>query len=80
MSSELKLGHSPLTDRIYLGSQNKGIWSGKKRDITNDFIQVMLQKFEPNTAQKISIDGETKYGVIVVDTDKKVVIDGKIVK
>ena len=80
MSRELKLGHSPLTGSIYLGSQNKGMWSGKKRDVTNDFIQVMLQKFPPNTAQKISIDGETKYRVIVVDTDKKVVIDGKIVK
>lgn len=47
--------------------------------MTNNFIQVMLQKFEPNTIQNISVNGENKYRVLVVGMDDKVTVNGKVV-
>jgi len=75
---KLHLGHSPLTGKIYLGRQkNENEWSGEKRDVTNEFIQVMLHKFEPNTIQNITIDGKPKYRIAVIDSGRKIEVDGK---
>ena len=66
--SKLQLGYSPLTERIYLGKVNPKKpteWVGEKRDVTSDFLQVMLQKFEPNTKTSITIEGKPKYEIIV---------------
>lgn len=82
MSNKLQLGFSPLTEKIYLGKTKKSNpyeWAGEKTDVTNNFIQVMLQKFEPNTAQNISVDGKDKYRIIVVDMDQKVTVDNKVI-
>lgn len=79
MDSKLHLGYSALTERIYLGRQKGNSWSGEKRDVTSEFIQVMLQKFDPGTIQNISIDGQDRYRVLVVDIDKRVEVDGKTV-
>lgn len=76
------LGYSPLTERIYLGrtaKNNPNMWAGEKRDMTNNFIQVMLQKFEPNTIHNISVNGENKYRILVVGMDDKVTVNGKAV-
>ena len=74
------LGYSPLTEKIYLGRQKGNQWVGNtKCDVTNEFIGVMLQKFEPNTSQAISINGENKYKVIVVDMTRKVTVNGKAI-
>ena len=78
IDNKLHLGYSPLTEKIYLGKQNKNVWVGEKRDITNEFLQVMEQKFPINTIQNISINGINKYRVIVVDMEKEIVIDGKL--
>lgn len=53
------IGHSPLSDKIYIGKQNqdKGMWIGEKRDITNDFIATALSYFTEGTIRSI---GETK--------------------
>lgn len=62
------LGYSPLTERIYMGTANKkkpNEWSGKKIDMTSNFIQVMLQKFAPGFEHTITIDGEPKYAITV---------------
>lgn len=75
--NKLHLGFSPLTGNIYLGKQKNDQWSGEKRDVTNEFLQVMEQKFEINTLQNVSINGVNKYRVIVVDMDKKVTVSGK---
>ena len=55
MSTKKGIGYSPLTDKIYIGRQNKEkrMWIGEKEDITNDFINVSFQYFEENTIRKI---------------------------
>ena len=77
--NKLHLGHSPLTGNIYLGKQRNNMWTGDKRDVTSEFITVMLQKFEPNTIQNISVDGENKHRVLVVGMGDKVTVNGKAV-
>jgi hypothetical protein len=75
--NKMHLGHSPLTGRIYLGRQKDNHWVGQKRDVTNEFLQVMEQKFPINTSQNISVDGVNKYRVIILDMEKEITIDGK---
>ena len=80
MTTKTGLGYSPITSRIYWGRQNTetGVWVGdNKKDVTNEFLQVMEHKFPINTIQNISINGENKYRVIIVDLEKEVVINGK---
>ncbi len=65
---KLQLGFSPLTERIYLGRVNPkkpNEWQGNKKDVTSNFISVLLQKFEPNTETTLTIDGKKKYTVTV---------------
>jgi len=71
IDNKLRLGMSPITKKVYLGKQNKGMWVGKKREITSDFLQVMEQKFPINTASNVSEDGVNKYRVIIVDMEKR---------
>lgn len=62
------LGYSPLTEHIYLGKVNKkrpNEWLGEKRDMTSNFIQVLLQKFEPGTESTITVGGKPKYTITV---------------
>ena len=64
----LSLGLSPITGRIYLGRINpkhSGFWVGEKRDVTSQFIEVMLQKFEPGYETTIEENGKPKYSVTV---------------
>ena len=71
------LGHSPLSGRIYLGRQNNGMWQAGKRDVTSEFLQVMEHKVPINTCQNVTVNGENKYRIIVVDMKAEVTIDGK---
>ena len=56
MYENLKLGVSPLTKKIFIGkvkkkkksNQNYQQWCDGKRDITNNFIQCVLELFESN--------------------------------
>ncbi len=75
------IGYSELSEKVYLG-KSKNVdghaeWIGEKTDITSRFLQVMEQKFPINTTQNISIGGENKYRVIIVDMGKEVVVNGK---
>ena len=75
------LMYSPLSQSVIWGRTNKnGVAIGNPRDVTSNFLQVMEMKFPVNTSQNISVNGENKYRVIVVDMDKKVVINGKLVE
>lgn len=70
------IGYSPLTEKIYLGQINPkkpGWWVGnKKRDITSEFIAVMLQKFEPGFEHTIDASPSGKvYKVRVIEVDEK---------
>lgn len=58
--NKMHLGFSPLTNRVYLGKQNKDQWVGDKRDVTSEFLQVMLQMF-PIGDHTISSNGKTVY-------------------
>jgi len=54
------IGYSPLTERVYIGRQNKekGMWIGDKEDITSDFINTMFAYIPENTNRTIkTIDG-----------------------
>ena len=55
MSRRKGIGYSPLTDKIYLGQQDrkKGMWIGEKEDITNDWLNIAFQYFEENTVRNI---------------------------
>ena len=79
MANKTGLLYSPLTGRILWGLHNgKGVAVGdRQKDITSDFLQVMEMKFPINTSQNVSVNGENKYRVIVLDMDKEVVINGK---
>jgi hypothetical protein len=81
MSNQSGLLFSPLSGRVSWGRHNgKGIAVGdNQKDVTNEFIQIMELKFPINTAQNISVNGENKYRVIVVDMDKEVAINGKVI-
>lgn len=73
--SYLKTGlmYSPLTSHVYYGRMNTktGIAVGNnKKDVTSDFIGIMLQKFEINTRQNIECNGKVEAVVIVVDEEK----------
>lgn len=82
MTIKTGLNYSPLTGNIYWGKVNQktGVAVGEKKDITSEFLQVMEMKFPINTHQTITVNGEPKYRVIVVDMEKEVVIDGKTVQ
>jgi hypothetical protein len=71
MSTRKGIGHSPLTDKVYLGKQNKakGMWVGEKEDITNDFINdfinVAFQYFEENTIRNIGSPSSKKENLFI---------------
>jgi len=54
------IGYSPLTDKIYIGKQNKakGMWVGEKEDITNDWLNIAFEYFEENTIRNIGSSGK----------------------
>ncbi len=75
MTATIKTGlmYSPLTSKVYWGRMNtkSGVVVGNnKKDITSDFIGVMLQKFTINTSQNVTSNGKLECVVMVLD-DKK---------
>ena len=73
MSTKKGIGYSRLTDRVYIGRQdrNKGMWIGDKEDITNDFLSVSSQFFETNSVREINVSNGKKEIHICVDGTKK---------
>lgn len=61
---EITLGHSPLTDSIYAGRLNKAgdKWLDKK-DVTNEFIDCVIKRWEGHT-ENIS-QGDKKWEITV---------------
>jgi hypothetical protein len=73
--SNIKTGmmYSPLTERVFWGQMNikTGVKTGKEaKDITSDFIGVMLQKFQINTQRTITANGKIEAVIIVLDEKK----------
>jgi hypothetical protein len=82
MSIKSRLSYSPLSQRVYWGKVNQktGVSSGEQKDVTNEFLQCMELKFPINTSQIITVNGEPKYRVLVVDMEKEVIVNGKLVQ
>ncbi len=72
--SDLKTGlmYSELSSKIYWGTVNQktGVARPGKKDVTSDFIGVMLQKFPAGFKQNIECNGKVEAVVIVVDEKK----------
>lgn len=79
MSTRKGIGYSPLTERVFLGKQNreKGMWIGEKEDITSDFIGVVLQWVGDNECR--TIRGGNTDNLIVNCLDDKESIE-KVIK
>jgi hypothetical protein len=73
MPTQNGIGYSPLTDKVYLGKQNKKkrIWVGVKKDITNDFIAVASEFFEANTIREIECSNGDSNIFINIKNDKQ---------
>lgn len=72
--SDTKTGlmYSELTQKVYWGTMNSktGIARSGKKDVTSDFIGIMLQKFPINTMQSIVCNGKHEATIIVLDEEK----------
>lgn len=67
-------GVSPLTNRIYYGTQNKekGMWTGKKEDVTDDVIMAVYQWFMGN------MEGHEEYSITYPDTGFELAMRKKV--
>jgi len=56
MSTKKGIGYSELSERVYLGRQNreKGMWIGEKEDITSDFLNVANAYFTEGTCREVT--------------------------
>ena len=65
-TSEIRLGFSPMTKKIYAGKMNRtGVWIDKK-DVTNDFIYSLLLFGEAkNNHFDITSNGKVTHEVII---------------
>lgn len=63
----VKLGVSPITDKVYLGTLAKndpGCWA-EKREATSDFCQCLLTWVPPGTIREISSSTGARYEIEV---------------
>lgn len=62
----LVLGVSPITKTVFGGRLNKAgnMWVDKK-DVTQDFLRVCLDYFEPDTENTISVEGKGEIIITV---------------
>lgn len=67
MSIKKGIGYSPLSDKIYLGKQNKekGLWVGDKEDITSDFLTVLNQYIPKDTSRNMVLKNTNENSVII---------------
>lgn len=67
------IGYSPLSGKVYMGKQNqtKGMWIGKKTDVTNQFIDIAFLYFEENTFREIKSEVNRVNLFINIKKDKE---------
>ena len=70
--AKIGIGYSPLSERIYLGKQNreKGHWVGDKEDITSDFLFV-LEQYIPKQTTRTIVCGESESTVLHIANTKE---------
>lgn len=77
MANQLGIGLSPITDKIYIGRQNKAkrMWVGRKTDFTDNFLDVMFQYLALDECREIVTENdnkeETKHFFLHFKDDKK---------
>lgn len=68
---ESKLGYSSLSEHVYWGKTNSdkpGIWTGDKKDVTENFLNVIIDGYlSKNTKRDIMVDGNIKYHLMNIE-------------
>ena len=61
------IGYSALSDKVYLGKQNKekGMWVGEKEDVTNDWLNIAFEYFEENSIRNIGSPNSDKENLFI---------------
>lgn len=60
----IRLGFSPITEKVYAGKLNKdGSFKSDKQDVTNDFIGTVINRW--NGYEETITAGEKKYKIRV---------------
>lgn len=74
---DIRLGVSPLTDRVYMGTVSKTDRSRwlQKRDATSDLCQAVLTWIEPGTIRTVEGGGK-RYEIEVRELPASVVKEG----
>lgn len=77
MSTKVGIGYSPLTDKIYLGMQNKEkrMWTGTKDDITNEFISISFEYFKEGSIREITNSNDDSNLFINTKNEKKELLE-----
>lgn len=60
---EIEIGLSPISGKIYIGKSKGNVWTGDKKDVTGNFIDVMLQKFNTGEIHMITANGNPEYTI-----------------
>lgn len=68
--SDLRLGMSPVSNKIYAGrlNKNKTLWVGEKKDVTDSFYDVLFQFIPPSNVRTIDSfpgAGEKKTNIFI---------------
>jgi hypothetical protein len=68
--TDFHLGYSDITGKVYAGKMRQlkeGAMTtiGKRYDVTQDFYNILLQKFPVGHKFLITVDGKPKYRVTV---------------
>ena len=74
MAKEKRTGVSPLTNRIYYGTQDtdKHMWIGQKTDITDSAIASVFEWFMAN------MEGKQEYSIAYPNTGFELVMRRKV--
>jgi len=77
MYEKLRLGVSPLTKEVFLGrtkkkkpGKNYYEWCSGKRNITDNFIQCVLEKYKPGTTTILSSGGKPLFKITVENIEE----------
>lgn len=65
MYEKLILGYSNITERIFLGKADKGVWKDEKRDITSNFIDVLLYYVPESRVREIKTPSTGKVNIFI---------------
>jgi len=50
---------------IFISRSREGKWHGQRRVVTNEFLTLMLLKFEPNVEYSLDIGGRPAFSLLV---------------